>query len=111
MKKSDLRNGMTVELANGARKLVMLIDGKLILLGEFSSLSTENYREDLTNACSEKLDIAKVYKNAPTRFEAMLKESDQLLWQREDNTKEISVSEAFRVLKEHYGCDVKIMED
>ncbi len=111
MKKSDLRNGMTVELANGAQRLVMMIDEELIFIGKFSNLKGECYREDLTNEYSEKLDIVKVYKNVPTSLEEMLKVSDQLLWQREDNTKEISVSEAFRVLKEHYGCDVKIMED
>lgn len=111
MKKSDLKNGMTVELANGNRRLVMMIDGELILLGECSSLEADYYREDLTHAYSEKLNITKVYKNEPESLELMLEESDQLLWRREDNTKEISVSEAFRVLKEHYGCDVKIMED
>lgn len=111
MKKSELRSGMTVELANGNRRLVMMIDGKLILLGECSSIIGEHYREDLTSAYSEKLDIVKAYKNEPTSFEEMLEASDQLFWQREDNTIEISVSEAFRVLKEHYGCDVKIMED
>ena len=111
MKKSDLRNGMTVELATGDRRLVMMIDGELFFLGEYSSLSAERHREDLTNLYSKNLDVVKVYKNAPTSLEEMLKESDQLLWQRGDNTKEISASEAFRVLKEHYGCDVKIMED
>ncbi len=111
MKKSDLRNGMTVELATGDRRLVMMIDGELIFLGECSSLRTDCYRGDLTHAYSEKLNIMKVYKNEPTSFEEMLEASDQLLWRREDNTKEISVSEAFRILKEHYGCDVKIMED
>ncbi len=111
MKKSDLRNGMTVELATGDRRLVMMIDGELILLGECSNLKGECYREDLTNLYSKNLDVVKVYKNAPTSLEEMLEASDQLLWRREDNTKEISVSEAFRILKEHYGCDVKIMED
>ena len=111
MKKSDLRNGMTVELANGDRRLVMAIDGELIFLGRNSSFKGEHYREDLTNECFEKIDIVKVYKNVPTDFEGMLESNDRLLWQREDNTKEINVSEAFRILKEHYGCDVKIMED
>lgn len=111
MKKSDLKNGMTVELANGNRRLVMVIDGELFFLGECSNLSAERYREDLTNLYSKNLDVVKVYKNAPTSFEEMLEASDQLLWRREDNTKEISVSEAFRILKDHYGCDVKIMED
>lgn len=111
MKKSDLRNGMTVELANGNRRLVMVIDGEMIFVGEYYSTLSDVYREDLTNAFSKELDIVKVYKNVPTSLEQVLKASDQLLWQREDNTKEISVSEAFRVLKEHYGCDVKIMED
>lgn len=111
MKKSDLKNGMTVEYANGNRRLVMMIDGELIFLGECNNLSANYYREDLTNKHSEELDIVKVYKNVPASLELMLEESNQLLWRREDNTKEISVSEAFRVLKEHYGCDVKIMED
>ena len=46
MKKSDLRNGMTVEIANGDRRLVMIIDEKLILLGECSAIIGEHYRED-----------------------------------------------------------------
>lgn len=111
MKKSDLKNGMTVELATGDRRLVIVIDGELFFLGEYGNLSAEFYREDITNPYSKDLDVTKVYKNAPTSFEEMLEASDHLLWRREDNTKEISVSEAFRILKEHYGCDVKIMED
>ena len=111
MKKSELKNGMTVELANGDRRLVMVIDEELILLGERSAIIGKCYREDLTNTYYEQLDIAKVYKNAPLSLGLILEASEQLLWQREDNTKEISVSEAFRILREHYGCDVKIMED
>jgi hypothetical protein len=111
MKKSDLRNGMTVELATGDRRLVMMVNRGMILMGEYCSTLSDAYREDLTNTFSQKLDIVKVYKNEPTSLEQMLEASDQLLWRREDNTKEISASEAFRVLKEHYGCDVKIMED
>ena len=33
-----------------------------------------------------------------------------LIWSREPNEREISSEEAFKILKEHYGCDVKIKE-
>lgn len=56
------------------------------------------------------LDIVKIYaRSFQHNLNDMLKYPGPLLWEREEE-KEISSEEAFRILKEHYGCDVKIKD-
>ena len=110
MKKSDLRSGMVVELRNGARYLLADFKGKLHGIGQEGRIDAEGYREDLTYYLSG-TDIVKIWGSYPRSFEAIRELTDEeAVWIREE-TREITPEEAFRILKEHYGCPVKIIDE
>ena len=108
--KNDLKDGMMVEQRDGSRWLWLY--GALRGIGVWCSVT----QEDLTGQ-NQDLDIVKI--GYPEIDNAILGrgelefilESDfaEILWERQEE-KEISSEEAFAVLKEHYGCDVKIKE-
>lgn len=108
--KNDLKDGMMVEQRDGSRWLWLY--GELRGIGVWRSVT----QEDLTGQ-NQDLDIVKI--GYPEIDNAILGrgelefilESDfaVILWERQE-VKEISSEEAFAVLKEHYGCDVKIKE-
>lgn len=104
--KYDLENGMMLELRNGT-KMIWLYGYKRSVSGWSSDT-----KDDLTGSC-RMYDIVKV--GYPIIDESgcinSILESDfgVILWERKEE-KEISSEEAFVVLKEHYGCDVKIKE-
>lgn len=108
--KADLKDGMMAELRDGSRFLWLY--GTLRSIDQFCSFTNE----DLTGSCEE-VDIVKVgypeIKNELFNIgniRGILKsEFSVTLWERQDE-KEISSEEALAVLKEHYGCDVKIKE-
>lgn len=110
MVKSDLKSGMVIKMRNGVMLLLIEKGGALFGVSERVIISTVNYNEDMTCNFSD-LDIVKVY-NPP--IEKVLDPSQEwdeyLVWSRDD-TREITAEEAFRILKEHYGCDVKIVEE
>lgn len=105
--KADLEDGMMVEQRDGSRWIWLY--GAL----RRKSVWCSGTKEDLTGE-SEALDIVKIgypeIDSVKGHLEAIL-ESDfsEILWERQEE-KEISSEEAFAVLKEHYGCDVKIKE-
>lgn len=108
--KADLKDGMMAELRDGSRWLWLY--GALRGIGVWCSVT----QEDLTGQ-NQDLDIVKIgYPEIDNTFLGrgvleFILESDfaETLWERQDE-KEISSEEAFAVLKEHYGCDVKIKE-
>lgn len=114
MKKSDLRSGMVVETRGGWRGLVVEFPDGLEAISNNCVLGLDYYASDLKREVDSESDIVKVYNPGvisagqllPGNFHSYMK---SLIWERND-TKEISSEEAFRVLKEYYGCDVKIME-
>lgn len=108
--KNDLRDGMIVEYRNGKMRLV--IGNQLLGLdkGEWNDLST--YHEDLNNTVSSDFTIDRVYvKNKDVIDIKLLFCIDylKLIWKRE--VKEISVSEAMKILREKFDCEVKIVND
>lgn len=108
--RANLEDGMMLELRNGL-KMIWLY-GTLRSIDQFCSFTNE----DLTGSCEE-VDIVKVgypeIKNELFNIgniRGILKsEFSVTLWERKEE-KEISAEEALAVLKEHYGCDVKIKE-
>lgn len=108
--KNDLKDGMMVEQRDGSRWLWLY--GALRGIGVWCS----GTQEDLTGQ-SQDLDIVKIgYPEIDNTFLGggvleFILESDfaETLWERQDE-KEISSEEALAVLKEYYGCDVKIKE-
>lgn len=108
--KADLKDGMMAELRDGSRFLWLY--GTLRSIDQFCSFTNE----DLTGSCEE-VDIVKVgypeIKNELFNIGSIgcifKSEFSVILWERKEE-KEISTEEALAVLKEHYGCDVKIKE-
>lgn len=105
--KADLKDGMMCERADGIRML--WISGEMRGITVWCS-DTNN---DLTISGRTDLSIAKVgypdFDMYPTISQALDGDFKEILWERKQE-KEISADEAFAVLKEHYGCDVKIKE-
>jgi hypothetical protein len=115
MKKSDLKTGMWVETKEGKKAMVLLgtLNGDIISGQTWFPLSSLD--EDLTFKKDPEASIVKIYSSS-WNMGYMNKEEPYdmgnrtLIWEREKPTKEISLTEAFAILKQHYGCDVKISE-
>lgn len=107
--KNDLRTGMTVKICDGDFYLVY---GER-LLGNRGYMEFDRYFKDLTCKHSgDDYDIVEVYdiSKTATTLKNILDHPGTLIWSREPKEREISSEEAFKILKEHYGCDVKIKE-
>ena len=105
--RDDLKDGMMCEMRNGRRMLWLA--GAMRDYNEWCSTTDK----DLLNRYDE-FDIVKVgypdFDNNKTIKCALNSDFKEVIWERKEE-KEISSDEAFRVLKEHYGCDVKIREN
>lgn len=93
MKKSDLKDGMVVELRD---------ERKYVVIGDtFSAIETwdtlNHYDDDLKHHLYTELDIMKVYKTTGKTFTSMFLDVHlDLLWEREENTAIDKLSELFR---------------
>lgn len=106
--KDDLKTGMRVTTRDGE---IFTVYGERLLAIDGSE-SIYNYYMDLTHCNNSDFDIVEVHdisKNVAS-FRDILDYPGKLIWSREPNEREISSEEAFKILKEHYGCDVKIKE-
>jgi hypothetical protein len=116
MTKKDLKTGMWVQRRDGSYRMLLLgtEHGDFVVGESYAGLSF--IKDDLTSKTSKNLDFMKVYQ--PRTNIAYLPDSDgkpklhemRLLWERPAEVKEISKDEAFRILKDKFGCDVKITE-
>lgn len=107
--KDELKTGMVVKLRDGDFYLVY---GER-LFSDYGYREIDNYNEDLTHTFGgDRCDIVEVYdvNNYASGLKDILDHPGTLIWSREPNEREISSEEAFKILKEHYGCDVKIKE-
>ena len=105
--KDDLRTGMTVTTRGG--EIFVVYGEHLVVLGGFEPIG--NYSTDLTHCDYSYFDIVEVHdinKNVAS-LKDILYNPGKLIWSILKE-KEISSEEAFKILKEHYGCDVKIKE-
>lgn len=106
--RANLEDGMMLELRNGL-KMIWLYGHKV-----GPQIWGSETHDDLTGFRYE-TDIVKVgYPDMNKAIEGSLErilnlDFSEILWERKEE-KEISSEEAFAVLKEHYGCDVKIKE-
>ena len=108
---SDLKTGMIVETR--CHESYMVYDKRLINTSGYEPLI--NYTIDLYHRTNRDFDIIRVFNisNMVCNTTDLCKYLGDLLWERkpkEPEEKVISSDEAFKVLKEHYGCDVKIGE-
>ena len=99
MKKSDLENGMIVEMRDGEKYIVIKDftkkskrcrnDNNILLNINFGGYDNiDNFNDDLTNICFKELDIMKIY--CLIGFSSN-KEDLKLLWEREskNNVKDV----------------------
>ena len=108
---SDLKTGMIVETR--CHGPFMVYDKRLINASGHEPLI--NYTIDLYHRTNRDFDIIRVFdiSNMICNTTDLCKYLGDLLWERKSKEPEervISSDEAFKVLKEHYGCDVKIKE-
>lgn len=106
----DLKDGMMCEMRSGKRMLWLA--GAMRDYNEWCSATEKNL---LTGRYGyDEFDIVKVgypdFDSNKTIKGALNSDFKEVIWVRKEE-KEISSDEAFRVLKEHYGCDVKIKEN
>ena len=103
--KDDLKAGMVVEYRNGHRRLVLPKEnGKLFLISDDNYLDVSSLSNDLLYEGSSNLDIVKVYSiNSSFPLKSILEKKYGLniIWERKE-TKEISVEEACKLLKEKF---------
>ena len=84
MTKSDLKNGMVVELASGSRALV--INGLLLFEDGYQGLSA--YKDDLTTKIfNNEFQINKVFKSKLYNLCDVLTDGLSLIWEREEKSK------------------------
>ena len=84
MTKSDLKNGMVVELASGSRALV--INGLLLFEDGYQGLS--GYKDDLTTKIfNNEFQINKVFKSKLYNLCDVLTDGLSLIWEREEKSK------------------------
>lgn len=106
--RDDLKDGMMCEMRDGTRML--WFEGAMRDCDFWCS----GTQYDLTGETSRDHDIIKVGYPDFDRYQVIsgvLKgDFKEIIWERKEE-REISSDEAFRVLKEHYGCDVKIKEN
>ena len=105
--KDDLRTGMTVKTRDSG--ILLVYEDHLLNLNGFEPIC--NYFIVLTNREYSDLGIEEVYdiNKKITALKDLLDHPGKLIWKRKEE-REISSEEAFKILKEHYGCDVKIKE-
>lgn len=104
--KADLKPGMVVEYRNGEKALY--ING---IFMEFNTwMNVTDFKEDLTylhTKCDHYLDICKVYNSKAFTFKNLLDSDNmELIWERKDEAKEMTVAE----IEEKLGYKVKIVD-
>ena len=94
IRKSDLKNGMVVELADGSRALV--INGLLVFEDGYEGLSS--YKDDLTiKLFNNEMQINKVFKSKLYNLCDVLVDNLTLIWEREEK-EEIKVGDKVKVI-------------
>lgn len=109
MKKKDLKVGMVVEDREGELSMLMPydnVDYDLVLSNRNSWIRFKNFNNDLTHNKFEDLDIMKVYgfTNYPTQATIVSTDNRELLWERKEEKKKMTVSEVENILG--YGIEI-----
>lgn len=105
--KKDLKNGMTVKI-NGE---IFLVNGDSLMCSN-GYMRISDYNDDLSYPGNRKWDIQDVCDVNPGvtgEIRNILEQRGKLLWM--DEKKEIPISEALEILREKFGCEVKLVTD
>lgn len=104
IQQKHLRSGMVVEYANGERRLVTDIMGKLILISEDGFQPLSEYNEDLTIGDYSNTVINKVGISEPYCLEVMLKGAT-IVWER---PKEVELT--MQEIADKFGIPVELLK-
>ena len=110
MKKSDLRSGMVVERRDGERFLLVDFGAEIVGVNGNSCWGLDYTQENMSSVNDAKRDIVKVFEAEVGTLNWMLDEREDMPICNRSDEKEITSDEAFRILRKHYGCEVKIIE-
>ena len=103
MTKSDLKNGMVVEIKDGDKYLVH----NDLLLGKDGYIHLNNYDEDLIlkDRNKNRFDIIRIYKSIPYSLMGILNDKYlTLIWEREEK-EELKVGDKVKVINNGYCFD------
>lgn len=102
MTKSDLENGMVVELKNGYRGLIL--DNRMVFKDGFNNLCS--YKDDLylQNRYNSEFDVIKVFKiKNPIGIDKLFNDEYlDLIWERKEEKDEIKVGDNVKVINNNY---------
>ena len=94
MKKSELKNGMVVELRNGNRYLVhndklLNFEGYVNINDSFTHMFY--YNEDLTYSCNKEFDIIRIYESDVFWLKDIFEDRFlNIIWERKEDKQELS---------------------
>lgn len=105
---NDLETGMVIHTRSEGN--LMVYGDKMIDQDGFTDCV--DYNEDFKSRYFSTFDIMKVTGIDPDAdtFGKALEGKGPIIWERKEE-KEISAEEAFRILSDHYGCEVKVRKD
>jgi hypothetical protein len=112
MTKDQLKTGMWVVTRNACNYMVARdTENGSFLVGSSNCIPLGDFKQDLTYFPNHDYDIMKVY-GSRCSFDVLSTNlaDKKLLWTRPAEVKEISKDEVFRILKDKFGCDIKITE-
>ena len=110
MKKSNLKLGMVVKTKDRKRYLVAEINGCRCLIGKEDTILLSAYTEEMKGMDPDN-DIVAVYEQGIRPMEDILDMLGEPIWKSEVESVEITAAEAFRVLREYYGKEIRILEE
>ena len=105
MRKQDLKDGMVVENREGERFIVM--NNGTCFSGIKGYYTVDNLTDELTHPKYDTLSIYKVFKGRTSYLESILKYPGSLIWEREPEAKEYTVSQLENML----GYPIKIVKE
>ena len=86
MKKTDLKPGMIVEYASGEKRLVVIINNELYLIGRASFADLKSFNDDLTCSNAPDINIVKIYLPKEASSLNALFRCDNCIWERPKET-------------------------
>lgn len=110
MQKSDLKPGMLIHYRDGRRRLVLDVDGDLMLIGNTGYNDLKSTQKDLTHIESSDLDIVEVRKPSKGCTMGSLfidNDCSRLIWRRLLSTKKMTMREVCEMA----GCNVEIIKE
>lgn len=104
----ELKSGYRAELRDGTIGIFFIDKDNWCVVALTWWAESIDYNQNFKSKINNNYDIVKIYK-APSLHTDWINEDTKgdLIWQRESDVKEITVSE----LEEYFGCPIKIIKE